>query len=202
MDDRPGPTSGKSGISAGDESPPFPTDDGPSFKEIQNASANNLTPHLDAQVRKPSSNFSPVFSRADSFDRASELGDEAVSHQSRMNRRKDLANLSRVISHAKPLEDEISALNNDGMSYVDTGDYSYTSRSLQSKDSQGTSLVSRMSHRVRYPPMPLCILQNLESLPFAKKQPKRKKKNNNKKKKPKKKSMPPRDVLDSLGSFS
>jgi hypothetical protein len=159
-----------------------------------------LTPHLDAQVRKPSSNFSPVFSRVDSLDRVSELGDDAVSHQSRMNRRKDLANLSRVISHAKPLEDEISALNNDGMSYVDTGDYRYESRSLQSKDSQGTSLVSRMSHRVRYPPMPLCILQNLESLPFAKKQPKRKKKQL--KKKSKKNSMPPRDVLDSLGSFS
>jgi hypothetical protein len=199
-DDGPSPTSGKSGISAGEESPPFPTNDGPSPNEIQYAyaSANNLTPHLDAQVRKPSSTFSPVFSRVDSFDRVSDLDDDAMSLRG-MTRRKDLANLSRVISHAKPLEDEVSALNNDGMSYVDTGDYSYESRSRHSKDSKGSSLVSRMSHRVRYPPMPLCILQNLESLPFAKKKDKRKAKKKSKKQS-KKQSIPPRDVLDSLGS--
>jgi hypothetical protein len=174
------PISQKSDRSNGEESQPFPTNDDPSTEQIQVGFTNNLTPHLDAQLRYPSSSFAPVFSPADSGHTA-----------------QDLAKLSRVMSHSKDVEDEVSALDNDNASYMGTGDYSYASRaahSRQSKDSRGgSSLASLMSHRVLHPPMPLCSLQNLDSLPTAKKKPRRKQKS-------KKHSMRPRDVLDSLGA--
>ena len=197
--------------SISDNSPPFPDNDGPD-SPTQNASrlgfGSNLTPHLNAQAGQPSSNFSPVFVRTnDSASMISNLGNDGVSYHGISQggtSRENIVKPSSVISHAQSFEDDVSLLGGDGISILDTGHHSVTSQSVHSrhsKDSGGSSLVSHMSYRVLHPPMPVCVLQRLDSLQTAKKCKRKKKKN---KAQHDKRYSPtaPHDVVDSLGAFS